>query len=136
MGLYLQCQGQFNTFLYTDPTDNTQSAFIATTPDTADGINTVFTLNRTFGVSPYLETEPVSWITGTPVVNDNGSHAGSFTVNGNTILFTSPPAAGHSITATCTYAFNCRFLDDQEDFEEFMNGLWQVQSLKFRSVKP
>jgi GTA TIM-barrel-like domain/Conserved hypothetical protein 2217 (DUF2460) len=45
-----------------------------------------------------------------------------------------PP--GVAISTDCTYAFNCRFLDDQEDFEEFMSGLWQVQSLKFRSVKP
>jgi Conserved hypothetical protein 2217 (DUF2460) len=52
------------------------------------------------------------------------------------ITFTTASASGHAITATCTYAFNCRFLDDQLDFEEFMNGLWQVQSLKFRSVRP
>jgi hypothetical protein len=136
MGLYLLCQGQANTFLYTDPTDNTQATAIATTPATSDGTNTIFTLNREFGVAPYLETEPVSWITGTPSVYDNGSPAGSFTVSGNEITFATAPAAGHAITASCTYAFNCRFLDDQEDFEEIMNGLWQVQSLKFRSVKP
>jgi hypothetical protein len=47
---------------------------------------------------------------------------------------TLPPAT--AITATFTYAFNCRFLDDQEDFENFMNGLWRVQTLKFRMVKP
>jgi len=41
-----------------------------------------------------------------------------------------------AITATFAYAFNCRFLDDQADFENFMNGLWMVSSLKFRSVKP
>jgi hypothetical protein len=47
---------------------------------------------------------------------------------------TLPPAT--AITATFTCAFNCRFLDDQEDFENFMNGLWRVQTLKFRMVKP
>ena len=137
MGLYLQCQGQAGTFLYTDPTDNTQSAFIATTPALGDGTTTVFTLNRTLGLGANAETEPVSWITGTPVVHDNGVAAGAFTVTApNTISFTAAPVSGHAITATCTYAFNCRFLDDQLDFENFMSGLWQVQSLKFRSVKP
>jgi hypothetical protein len=137
MGLYLQCQGQTGTFLYTDPTDNTQSTFIAATPALGDGTNTVFILNRTLGLGVNTQTEQVSWITGTPVVHDNGSPAGAFTVNpGNTITFTSAPTAGHAITATCTYAFNCRFLDDQVDFENFMNGLWMVSSLKFRSVKP
>jgi hypothetical protein len=43
---------------------------------------------------------------------------------------------GVAISADCTYGFNCRFLDDQEDFEQFMSGLWKVESLKFRSVKP
>ncbi len=47
---------------------------------------------------------------------------------------TLPPAV--LITADFTYAFNCRFLDDQEDFEQIRSGLWQVQTLKFRSVKP
>jgi hypothetical protein len=137
MGLYLQCQGQVGTFLYTDPTDNTQSTFVSTTPATADGVNTVFTLNRTLGLGANVETEPVSWITGTPVVQDNGGTAGAFTVIApNMITFTTAPLAGHAITATCTYAFNCRFLDDQLDLEEFMSGLWKVDSLKFRSVKP
>jgi hypothetical protein len=137
MGLYLQCQGQFGTFLYVDPTDNTQAAFISTTPATADGVTTVYTLNRTLGLGANIETEPVSWITGTPVVQDNGAAAGTFTVTvPNTITFAMAPLSGHAITATCTYAFNCRFLDDQEDFENIMNGLWQLQSLKFRSVKP
>ncbi|MGH6838716.1 MAG: baseplate megatron protein TIM-barrel domain-containing protein [Methylocella sp.] len=137
MGLYLQCQGQAGTFLYADPTDNTQSAFIATTPALGDGATTVFTLNRIFGLGANVETEPVSWITGTPVVHDNGVTAGAFAVTApNTITFTTAPVSGHAITATCTYAFNCRFLDDQLDFENFMSGLWKVESLKFRSVKP
>jgi hypothetical protein len=137
MGLYLQCQGQVGTFLYTDPTDNAQTAFIATTPATGDGTTTIFTLNRSLGSGANVEAEPVSWITGTPVVQDNGVAAGAFTVSApNMITFATAPLAGHAITATCTYAFNCRFLNDQLDFENFMSGLWKVESLKFRSVKP
>ncbi|HET6377939.1 MAG TPA: glycoside hydrolase TIM-barrel-like domain-containing protein [Methylocella sp.] len=40
------------------------------------------------------------------------------------------------ITVDFDYAFLCRFLEDQVDFDQFMNGLWKVESLKFRSVKP
>ncbi len=132
MGLYLQVQGQFGTFLYTDPTDNMQATSISAVPATGDGTNKIFMLQRTFGGV----TEPVSWITGTPVVLDNGGAPGAFTVSGNTIVFTTAPLAGHTIAATCTFAFNCRFVDDQADFENFMDGLWMVSSLKFRSVKP
>ena len=39
------------------------------------------------------------------------------------------------ITADFSYAYNCRFLDDQMDFEEFMSSLWKLDSMKFRSVK-
>jgi hypothetical protein len=71
-----------------------------------------------------------------------GSGAAAFlpafsVVSGATIGAAAIPLPGAvAITADFSYAFVCRFLDDQEDFEEFMNGLWQVQSLKFRSVKP
>ncbi len=47
-----------------------------------------------------------------------------------------PSPAPSGIVADFTYAFQCRFTDDQEDFENFMSGLWKVSSLKFRSVKP
>ena len=53
----------------------------------------------------------------------------------NTVTFASAPPANAAIAWDGTYAFNCRFTDDQEDFEEILNGLWQIQSLKFRSVK-
>jgi Conserved hypothetical protein 2217 (DUF2460) len=54
----------------------------------------------------------------------------------NTLTFTTAPGNLVAITASFSYAFNCRFLDEQADFENIMNGLWLVQSLKFRSVKP
>jgi len=54
----------------------------------------------------------------------------------NTLTFTTAPASGVAISANFSYAFNCRFLDDQMDFEEFMSNLWRLDSMKFRSVKP
>jgi len=54
----------------------------------------------------------------------------------NSLTFATAPGDGVTVAADVAYAFQCRFLDDQSDFENFMSGLWQVQSLKFRSVKP
>jgi hypothetical protein len=54
----------------------------------------------------------------------------------NTLSFTSAPGSGVIVSADFSYAFNCRFLDDQMDFEEFMANLWKLASMKFRSVKP
>lgn len=132
MGLYISCQGQYGTFLYTDPTDN---SVVGQAIGTGNGTQTIFTFRRTLGGA----TEPVSWVN-SPVSNVylNGVNqpSGWTLTQPNTLIFATAPGAGVAITATFTYAFNCRFLDDQEDFENFMNGLWQVQSLKFRMVKP
>lgn len=52
------------------------------------------------------------------------------------LSFVTAPPSGVAITADFSFAYLCRFLDDQADFENFMSGLWKVSSLKFRSVKP
>jgi hypothetical protein len=54
----------------------------------------------------------------------------------NTLAFAAAPGAGVLISGDFDFAFQCRFLDDQLDFEQFMSGLWTVASVKFRSVKP
>jgi hypothetical protein len=131
MGLYLQCEGQYGTFLYTDPTDDAVSGQgIAT----GDGATTSFTFQRTLGGF----IEPVSWVSSVTNVYLNGvtQPSGWSLAQPNTLSFATAPASGAAITADFAYAFVCRFLDDQEDFEEFMSELWRVQSLKFRSVKP
>ena len=56
MGFFLQCQGQYGTFLYSDPTDSAANdvAFA-----TGDGSTTMFTFSRFMGA--FLE--PVGWVT-------------------------------------------------------------------------
>ncbi len=132
MGFFLQLQGQFGTFLYVDPDDNavTGQAFA-----TGDGATTAFTMMRSLG--GFLE--PVGWITSIANVYLNGvvqASSGYSLTTPNTLTFTAAPGAGAVISADFGYAFNCRFLDDQMDFEEFMSNLWKLDSMKFRSVKP
>lgn len=129
LGFYLQCQGQLGTFLYVDPTDATvRNQTIAT----GDGVTTSFTLVRTLGAF----TEPVSYATQVNAVYANGSPVSGWSLTApNTLVFTTPPASGTIIKADLAYAFLCRFIDDSEDFENVMSGLWQVASLRFRSVR-
>jgi uncharacterized protein (TIGR02217 family) len=131
MGLYLQSEGQFGTFLYTDPSDST---VIGQGIATGDGTTTSFTFMRTLG--GYIE--PVSWVSSVANIYLDGvaQTSGWSLTQPNALTFVSAPANGVVITADFTYAFVCRFLEDQEDFEEFASGLWTLQSLKFRSVKP
>jgi hypothetical protein len=131
MALYLQCAGQYGTFLYSDPTDNavTQQAI-----GTGDGEATGFVFQRAIG--GFLE--PVSWVRSVSQVYLSGvpQKDGWSVVAPNTLAFANAPASGAVISADFSYAFQCRFLDDQEDFENFTSALWKVDSLKFRSVKP
>ncbi len=65
MGLYLQCQGQYGSFLFTDPTDNS----VANQPiATGDGATIAFTFARTLGSF----TEPVGWVTSVSSLYLNG----------------------------------------------------------------
>lgn len=82
----------------------------------------------TFG-SPYY---------GGPRVSVNGAVVNPTTYTftaPNVVTFSTAPAASAVIAWTGTYAFQCRFLDDQWDFENFMSGLWQNKSVKFRSIR-
>jgi len=130
MGFFLQMQGQFGTFLYADPTDNTATnvSFV-----TGDGTTATFTFSRFLGA--FLE--PVGWVTGVSNVFLNGVNqpSGWALSTPNSLVFASAPGPGVSIAATFAYAFECRFDSDDQDFEEFMLNLWQVESIKFRSLR-
>jgi hypothetical protein len=130
MGFFLQMQGQFGTFLYADPTDSaaTNMAFA-----TGDGTTTVFTFSRFMGA--FLE--PVGWVTSVSNVylNNVNQPSGWSLSAPNSLVFAAAPGSGVSIAATFTYAFECRFDSDDQDFEEFMSNLWQVDSIKFKTVR-
>lgn len=131
MGFFLQLQGQFGTFLYTDPDDNTVTAQAFAS---GDGTTTSFTMMRSLG--GFLE--PVGWVGAIANVYLNGvvqPTSGYSLTAPNTLVFSSAPGGGVPVSADFSYAFNCRFLDDQMDFEEFMSSLWRLDSMKFRSVK-
>ena len=59
----------------------------------------------------------------------------AYTITNGLVTFLSPPANGAVLAWTGYFGFLCRFIDDQADFENFMAGAWQVQSLKFRQVR-
>ena len=130
MGLYLQCLGQYGTFLYTDPTD---SAASNQTFATGDGATTSFAFARSLG--GFLE--PVGWVTSVSQVTVAGAAqpAGWSLSTPNSLVLSTAPAAGALIGASFSYAFQCRFDADSANFEQFMQNLWRIESLKFRSVR-
>jgi hypothetical protein len=130
MGLYLQVQGQFGAFLYTDPTD---SAVTGQAIGIGDGSTLTFSFVRKLGGF----IEPVGWVSLVKNVylDGIGQPSGWSIIAPNSLAFAAAPKGGAVVTADFTFAYQCRFIDDQNDFENFMDGLWSVDSLKFRSIK-
>lgn len=50
------------------------------------------------------------------------------------VTFTSPPTAGQVLSWTGKYAYVAKFLDDRIDLNQFMQNLWDLQSLKLEQV--
>ena len=93
MGLYLQSEGQYGTFLYTDPTDN---AVMGQGIATGNGATTSFTFIRALGGF----VEPVSWVTSVSNVYLNGvaQTSGWSLSQPNTLTFAAAPASGKVIS--------------------------------------
>ncbi|MDF2600274.1 MAG: uncharacterized protein K0Q54_3097 [Methylobacterium brachiatum] len=129
LGLFLRCQGRFGTFLYTDSTDNTVTGGAI---GVGDGTTLAFPALRTLGGF----SEPVGWVTALRAVSINGAAVGGWSLAApNRITFAGAPAAGAVIGADFSFAYLCRFVDDVQDFENVMAGLWKAEAVKFRSVR-
>jgi hypothetical protein len=129
MGLYLQCGGSYGAFLYVDPNDNAATNQMIAT---GDGATTQFTFVRSIGAGSNSDF----YVTGVTSVAVNGVVVSNWSlVAPNLLSFSAPPMSGATITASFAYAFVCRFLEDSQDFENFMQNLWAANSVKFRSVR-
>lgn len=124
-------QGSYDTFLYEDRDDYT----VTDEPIGAgDGSATEFQLARRLYAGGFIEdiTAPLAIteiaIDGTPTVD--------YTLDSSTgiVTFGSAPGDGLAITATFTYYFRCRFMDDAVEFERFLHQYWSVKELRLRSV--
>ena len=129
-GFWNQVYGGAVTFLFDDEEDDTVTNGNI---GTGDGVTTTFPLVR------YLGTwaEPVGQVNTISQIAVNGTPTVAYTIlQPNAIVFTSAPAAGAAITGSFTYYWQCRFKDEFIDFEEFVNQLHAMGSLKFQTVKP
>jgi len=130
-GFFLQMQGQFATFLFDDPTDD---SVLGQSIGTGDAGTTVFQLVRTFGGF----VEPVTAPNAVTAIYFNGiiQSAASWSVDPATgiVTFTAPPPAGRAITADLSYYFRCRFAEDSNEFDNFNYQKWSLKQLKFQSV--
>ena len=59
----------------------------------------------------------------------------TYSISNGLVTFGSAPAASAAIAWSGYFGFLCRFAQDDIDFEEFMQNLWNAKSVKFRSVR-
>lgn len=129
MGFFNARQGMFDSFLYTDPTDNSvaNQSF-----GTGDGSTTAFQLLRSLGGF----TEPIQNVNGTPTIYINGTPTAAFTLGSTGVVtFTTAPAPAAALTWSGNFYYRCRFLQDSSEFDNFMRDLWALKKLTFQSVK-
>lgn len=133
MGFFLARQGQFDSFLFTDPDDNsvTDQAI-----GTGGGSVAAFQLARTFGYgSGATFTEPVQNVNAIANVKVAGvvkSTGTDYTVSSTGLVtFVTPPSTGQAVTWSGSFYYRCRFLQDESEFNKFMQDLWELKKLQF-----
>lgn len=126
-GFYLQVKGAFDTWLYSDPSDNTVTSQVI---GVGDGSTKEFQLIRSYGGFVDIVQAP-NEIT----VTVNGVTTTAYTEDKGVIKFNTAPAAGASIAYSGTFYFPCRFEEDNMEFNNFMYQLWEAKKVAFRSVK-
>ena len=131
MGFFLSRQGQFDTFLYLDPTDNLVTSQVI---GVGDGSTVLFPLVRNMGGW----VEPIGQAANQPTITVGGvANTAWGLVLPNQVQFEAPPAIGAQIIVqNLQFYFVCCFDDDQQEFENFMYQMWLNKSVKFTSVKP
>lgn len=128
---YQQVQGGYDTWLYTDPNDNTTTD---SSLGVGDGVATTFQLVRRLYPAGFIEDIIApNTITNVKI---NGTPTILFSLDTSTgiLTFPSPPAVAATITSTFSFYFRCRFMTDAQEFENFASLRWEVKELKFKSV--
>ena len=138
VGFINSMYGQFNQFYYQDSSDY---SYTSQSLGVGDGTTKNFAIVRSLGgfVEPVLHAPTVSavYLNGvsqaTPAVWSATASTGGYGTD--TITFVTAPGVGVAITADFIMNYVCRFTNDENEFNQMMNQLWEMKTLNFESVK-
>lgn len=132
MGFFLSRQGSYDSWLFKDP-DDYQAEDVW--QGIGDGGTLEFPLSRSMGTFferiGQVDTSNLVRIAKDGVTVDPGDYS---ILMPNRLVFYVAPAIGEIITATFQFYFVCRFIEDTQDYEKFMDKLWSLQTCEFRSI--
>lgn len=125
LGFFLARQGQFDSFLYSFPTDH---AVTTQQFGTGTGAQSAFQLVRGYGGF----VEPVHNVNGAPAIYIGGTQTTAYNISASgMVTFSAPPAQGATLTWSGAFYYRCRFLADVADFTQFMQNLYNLSKLEF-----
>lgn len=128
-GFINQVYGGAGLWLYDDPNDD---AALAQLFGHGDGASTTFQLVRTLGGF----TSPVFFPNAIADVKIAGTPTAAYTLSSTgQVVFNTPPANGAALVWDGTFRWPCRFDDEAFGFENFMQNLFSMKSLKFSTEK-
>ncbi len=136
VAFYNSVGGRRDLFAYNDPSDNsvTTMSFGA-----GDGATRAFQLTRALTGTGVSWVDPVFAPTGTPSIFVAGvlkSTPADYTISATGLVtFTAAPVGGAALTWTGTYNWLCRFDDDSQSFEQFLNLFWRLGKIRFSTEK-
>jgi uncharacterized protein (TIGR02217 family) len=131
-------QGSYDSFLYSDPSDNIVADTNSTTRQTfgtGTGARTQWQLGRSLTVGGLLE--PIYNTNSTPKIyidNVLKTAGADYTISAGLVTFSSAPANGAVLKWSGTYYWRVRFVADVANFSEFVQDYWELSELSFSSV--
>jgi uncharacterized protein (TIGR02217 family) len=137
MGLFTAVRGQWDTFLYSDPTFNNVTAEPI---GTGNGVAVAFPLVAGYRAAPAAAGIPelIENLNGSPTLALSGTtiSSGLYSIGPTGIItFNTAPAPGVPITWTGAFYYRCMFSADTAEFAQFMQDLWEMKKLSFESIK-
>ena len=133
VGFFNARQGDFDSFLFTDPDDNSVTAQAI---GDGDGASTLFQLVRAFGGF----VEPVFDVNSAPLIYVNGvlkTLTTDYTISGaGLVTFVTAPGAGLVVSWTGSFYRRVTFAQSMAEFSKFMQNLWTLKTVELIGCKP
>lgn len=130
LGFYLAMGGQGGDFLYLDPNDNQVTKHFV---GVGDGVTQNYQLIRSIGQGTDIVQNPGYNPSPTMYINNQENDGWTMGANG-IIQWDGIPPNGGIITWSGSFYYRVRFDDDGLDFDQMMDKIWTLQSIKLKSV--
>lgn len=139
-GLFIAVQGDFDTFLYSDPIFNSVTAQQFAVVASTDTTSTIYQITAVYqNVGGPGGAELIQNFNGTPLIYGNGTliSATHYTISGTGgVTFSTLPTTGTVLTWTGSFYYRVRFdNDDSMDASQFMQNMFEIKKIKLHQVK-